>query len=66
MHLSPPPPGGLGCCPFESGCSAVVESLFIVILIWESVIILCFVVCYFMFILVFNHLNREERAGCFA
>ena len=29
MHLSPPP-GGLGCCPFEGGGSVVVDLLFIV------------------------------------
>ena len=35
---------------------------------WESVIVLslCFVVCYFMSILVFNYLGGEERVGCFA
>ena len=34
---------------------------------WESVIVLCFVLRCFMFILVFcNHLDGEERAGCFA
>ena len=32
----------------------------------ESVIFLCFVVCNFMSILVCNHLDGEERAGCFA
>ena len=31
--------------------------------LWESVIVLCFVVRYFMSI---NHLDGEERAGCFA
>ena len=30
MHLSPPPPGGLGCCPFLGGGSVVVDVLFIV------------------------------------
>ena len=30
MHLSPPPPGGLGCCPFKGGGSVVVDFLFIV------------------------------------
>ena len=30
MHLSPPPPGGLGCCPFEGSGSVVVDLLFIV------------------------------------
>ena len=35
--------------------------------LWESVIVLCFVVCYFMSILVYcNHLDGEERADCFA
>ena len=33
---------------------------------WNSVIILCFVVRYFVPILVFNHIDGEERAGCFA
>ena len=32
----------------------------------ESVIVLCFVVRNFMSILVYNHLDGEERAGCFA
>ena len=30
MHLSPPPPGGLGCLPFLGGGSVVVDVLFIV------------------------------------
>ena len=30
MHLSPPPPDGLGCCPFLGGGSVVVDFLFIV------------------------------------
>ena len=30
MHLSPPPPGSLGCCPFLGGGSVVVDFLFIV------------------------------------
>ena len=34
--------------------------------LWESVIVLCFVVHYFMSILVLHHLDGEERAGCFA
>ena len=29
-------------------------------------IVLCFFVRYFMSILVFNHLDGEERASCFA
>ena len=30
MHLSPPSPGSLGCCPFLGGGSVVVDLLFIV------------------------------------
>ena len=30
MHLNPPPPCGLGCCPLQGGGSVVVDSLFIV------------------------------------
>ena len=32
----------------------------------DSVIVLCFVVRYFVSILVCSNLNGEERAGCFA
>ena len=34
--------------------------------LWDSVIVQCFVVLYFMSILVLQHLDGEERAGCFA
>ena len=34
--------------------------------LWESVIVLCCVVRNFMSIIVCNHLDWEERAGCFA
>ena len=34
--------------------------------LWESVIVLCFVVRYFMSILVLQSSDGEERAGCFA
>ena len=37
-----------------------------IIPLWESVIVLCFVVRNFMSILVCNHLDGEERTGCFA
>ena len=30
MHLSPPPPSGLGCCRFSGGGSVAVDFLFIV------------------------------------
>ena len=47
-------PGGLGCCPFEGGGSVVVDWLFIVAPIVVVVIVICFVVRYFMSILVFH------------
>ena len=34
--------------------------------LWESVIVLCFVVRNLMSILVCNHLDGEDRADCFA
>ena len=34
--------------------------------LWESVIVLCFVVRYVMSILVLQLSDGEERAGCFA
>ena len=34
--------------------------------LWESVFALCFVVRYFMSILDCNHLDLEEKDGCFA
>ena len=53
MHLSPPPPGGLGCCPFYDGDSVVVDSLFILapvfvgggVCVWSlfCYLILCFI-----------------------
>ena len=33
---------------------------------WDSVIVLRFVMRYFVSILFCNHLDGEERAGCFA
>ena len=38
MHL-PPPPSGLGCCPFQGGGSIVLDALFIVA---PTVGVLCF------------------------
>ena len=34
--------------------------------LWESAIVLCIVIRYFMSILVCNHPDEEEGAGCFA
>ena len=41
----------IGCCPFLGGGS-VVDSLLMLFPLWESVIVLCFAVRYFMSILV--------------
>ena len=38
----------------------------LLLLLWESVIVLCFAVRNFMSILVCNHLDGEKRTGCFA
>ena len=51
MHLAPPPIG-LDCYPFKSGGFVVVDSLLIV----DNIVGFCNC-C--------NHLDGEERAGCF-
>ena len=45
--------------------SVVVDSSLIVFPLWDSVTVLCFVLRYISFNLVCNHLDGEERAGCF-
>ena len=42
MHLHFPSGGLDCCCPFLGGGSVVVDSLFILLQLWESVIVLCF------------------------
>ena len=43
MHLSPPPPCGLGCCPFEGSDSFVVDLLFNVLpIVCGSSVFACF------------------------
>ena len=49
MHISPL---WLRPCPFEGRGSVVVDCCLLFLPLWESVIVLCFVVCYFMSILV--------------
>ena len=49
MHLTPPPPGGLGCCPVVL---LMLTCCLLLLPLWESVIVLCFVVSYFMSILI--------------
>ena len=70
VHLPPPPPprGGFGCCPFRGGGSVVVDSLLIVTdPLWDSVIVLCFVVRYFVSILLLqsSQWGRESWLLCF-
>ena len=50
--FKPPAPGGLGCCPFKGSGPVVVDSLLIVTPIVGFCNVLCFVVRYFMSILV--------------
>ena len=45
-------PGGLGCCPFWGSDSVVVDFCLLLLPLWESVVVLCFVVRCFMSILV--------------
>ena len=61
-------PGSLRRCLFESGGSVVVDLLFYVppIVSGGSVLVfvlVCITLCPFQFC---NHLDKEERAGCFA
>ena len=63
--FKPPPLSGLSCCPFLGGGSVVVDSLLKVIPIVGFCGCSMFCVCYFVSILVCNHLYGEERAACF-
>ena len=64
----PPPPPPLGCCPFL-GCGSVgVDILFNVLPIdcrssLFVFVLLCITLCPFKFC---NHLEEEEKTGCFA
>ena len=67
MHLSPPPDGSFGCCPFLGGVSVVVGILFNVlpIVCGGSVLVfvlVCIKLCPFVFC---NHLEKEERESWF-
>ena len=65
MHLSPP----VAEAAVRSKAVFLLLLTFCLLLLplWESVIVLCFVVRYLKSILVLdcNHLDGEERAGCF-
>ena len=66
MHLNP---SGLGCCPFLSGGSVVVDDLLFYVLhivCGGSVFVfdfLCITLCPYNFS---NHLEEEEKAGRFS
>ena len=66
MHLSPPPlPGGLGCYPFLGGGSVVVDFCLLLLPLWESVIVLCFVVRYLMSIsIAIILMGKRELVAC--
>ena len=63
----PPPPGDLGCCPFWGGGSVVVDLLFIVTPIVGvcNCSMFCCTLFYVHSIQACNHLDGEERTGCF-
>ena len=68
MHLTTPA-GGLGCRPFIGGGSFAVYLLFYVPPIFYGGSVLVFVlVCTTLACITkwCNHLDEEERAGCFA
>ena len=64
MHLDPP----VAWAAVRSEAVVLLLLTFCLLLLplWESVVVLCFVVHYFMSILMCNHLDGEEGAGCFA
>ena len=45
-------PGGFGCCPFWAVVLLLLNFCLVLLPLWESVIVLCFVVRYFVSILV--------------
>ena len=67
MHLSPPPPP-VAYAAVRSNAVVLKLLTFCLLLLplWESVIVLCFAVRYFMFIVLLQSSDGEERAGCFA
>ena len=63
MHLSPTPPPPLALAVRSKAVVLLLLNCCLLsIPLWEFVIVLCFVVRYFWFC---NHLDGEERAGCF-
>ena len=64
MHLGPP--DGLGCYPFWGSGSVVVDFCLLLLPLWVSVVDLCFVVRYFIYILVLQSYWWGGGAGCFA
>ena len=68
MNLSPHPTSGLVCSPFLCGGSVFVDLLFFVSLVvcGGSVFRSCFVIQYLVSLQFSNHIDGEERAGCFS
>ena len=63
MHLSPP----VAKAAVRSKAVVLLLLTFLLLLpLWESVIVLCFVVCNLCPFKYCNHLDGEERAGYFA
>ena len=52
MHLSTPPPGGLGAVRSKVVVLLLLTFCLLLLPLWESVFVLCFVVRYFMSILL--------------
>ena len=52
MHLSPPPPVAWAAVRSKAVVLLLLTFCLLLLPLWESVIVLCFVVCYFMSILV--------------
>ena len=65
MHLSPPL--AWAAVPSKAVVLLLLTFCLLLLPLWESVIVLCFVVRYLMSILVLQSscLDGEERAGCF-
>ena len=64
MHLNTPV--ALAAVLSKAVAVMLLSCCLLLLPLWESVVVLCFVVRYSMSLLVCNHLDGEERAGCFA
>ena len=60
------PPKGFGFCPFKVVVLLLLIRYGLLLPLWDSVIVLGFGVRHFMSILVFNHLDGDDKTGYFA